>query len=137
MAYTSNFKKEVQSQILEQMAHDRQSHLNVIGEMDFSYNDTQASRITCEEIREIIKLKGKLIDVRSPKLFLSSKLHRAVNIPLQHIEKEAYKWLNKELPILIYSDSGMKSHLAVQKLKKKGFNNITNIGKLHWYSNCL
>lgn len=92
---------------------------------------------TCDEIKEILSIGGVLVDVRSPADYFAGRVHNSVNIPLMYIvsESSSRKW-SVNLPILIYSTSGVESEHAKTKLNSAGFKNVHNIGKLGDYPLC-
>jgi phage shock protein E len=92
-------------------------------------------QLSCDELSEVLKIKGMILDVRSPALFAGHKIHRARNIPLQHVVKESYAW-DKTTPILVYCATGQQAQTAKERLEDVGFQNVTNIGHVGLYPHC-
>jgi rhodanese-related sulfurtransferase len=78
--------------------------------------------ITREELKRMIDKRESftLIDVRSPERYIEEHLPRAVNIPLDEIERGGLYDLNREDIIVVYSkgDNDSLSLRAVSKLTK-------------------
>jgi rhodanese-related sulfurtransferase len=94
---------------------------------------------TCEEILEIFKSGGFIIDVRNPLDYMSGgKIHNSVNVPLLELLNwcNANKHINKNTPILVYSDNGKTAQSALQSLVENNYANVTNIGTHKWYNLC-
>ena len=130
--FKRGIRELVATQIIEQT---QQAQIQDVTEMDALYTDADAMKLNCDDVREILEIGGELIDVRSPKDYVGSKLHKSRNIPLQHVLKETTGW-EKNIPIIIYSNDGMKSHIAKERLITAGFSNVNNIGRLSWYDLC-
>ncbi len=92
-------------------------------------------QLSCDELSEVLKIKGMILDVRSPALFAGNKIHRARNIPLMHLLKEAIAW-DKTTPILVYCETGQQAQTAKERLDSVGFQNVTNIGHVGLYPDC-
>lgn len=72
--------------------------------------------------------KGQLIDVRTPKEFLSGHLKGAKNLHIyeKNFEQEVDK-LDKTKPVYVYCKAGGRSAEAVEVLKEKGFKKIVEL----------
>jgi len=68
---------------------------------------------------------AKLIDVRSQNEFAKESLDGAVNLPLEELEHLLSEF---EGVCLLYCNSGTRSHIASEKLKGHGLNEIYNLG---------
>lgn len=78
---------------------------------------------------QLEKAKGIWIDVRSAEEFNSGHLQNAVNIPHdQIIEGIKVVSSDKNAPINLYCRSGRRAEVALNELKKAGYNNVTNHG---------
>lgn len=69
-----------------------------------------------------------LLDVRSPQEYNEGHIDGAINIPEYEIAKKANNMLNnKNLRIIVYCKSGIRSKKAIKTLKKFGFTNLYNL----------
>ena len=67
----------------------------------------------------------KLVDVRSAQEFNEERLNNAINIPLYELNKKAEKILNdKNGPIILYCQAGIRSKKAYKILKQKGYTDL-------------
>ena len=80
------------------------------------------------EFKERYDIGSSLIDVRSPEKFAKGHISGAVNIELSDPDfaNKALE-LKNELPILVYSQKGVKSQEATHKLESAGFKKIYNL----------
>jgi phage shock protein E len=70
-----------------------------------------------------------VIDVRSPSEFSSGHLSAAINLPLDEIGTALPgRVKDKNRVLLLHCQSGMRSGLARNKLKKLGYANVFNLG---------
>jgi rhodanese-related sulfurtransferase len=72
------------------------------------------------------KAYSQFIDVRTPEEYSGGHAARAVNIPLDTIPANLDR-LEKNEPVYLICESGRRSQLAAQTLKKAGFNNVLNV----------
>ena len=100
---------------------------------------SNGEKSTCDEIQEIFKAGGYIIDVRNPVDYISGgKVHNSVNVPLHGL----LNWCNSNeritlhTPILLYSNHGNTAQTALQILKDNNYANVTNIGTHKWYTIC-
>ena len=78
-----------------------------------------------------LKQGAVVIDVRSPGEYHSGHLRNAVNIPLDGIEAAVpQRFTDKQQVLLLHCQSGMRSAMAVRKLKGIGYPNVFNLGSL-------
>jgi len=101
--------------------------------------DSKGEKSTCEEIQEIFKAGGFIIDVRNPVDYISGgKIHNSVNVPIHEI----INWCNANVDIdyntkiLVYSNTGNMAGSAKQMLEAHLYTNVTNIGTHKWYTLC-
>lgn len=80
-----------------------------------------------EELSKIINDGATLIDVRSQGEFASGNVKGSINIPLDKLSGQLAK-LKKDVPIVVFCASGMRSAQAKSILKRNGFTNVTNGG---------
>ena len=76
-----------------------------------------------------VDLRSALIlDVRSPSEFSLGHVYRAINIPVQSLQKDSMETIaQKEQPILVYCRSGARATAAVQTLRDWGFTQVYNL----------
>ena len=100
---------------------------------------SKGEKKTCEEILEIFKSGGFIIDVRNPVDYMSGgKLHNSVNVPIDGLIQwcNAHSRINKNTSILVYSNHGNTAGAALQALEENNYANVTNIGTHKWYNLC-
>ena len=76
---------------------------------------------------------AKLLDVRSPAEYIQGHIPGSTNIPLHSIEDVAYLVEDKELPLYLYCQTGVRSRMAAAQLKDMGYENVYNIGGIAAY----
>ena len=94
------------------------------------YRDYNGNDIDYENAKIILKNDNTsvLIDVRSPQEYKEGHLERSINIPLYDIKAKINTIVsNKEIPIIVYCQSGNRSKKAVEILEKEGYKNLYNI----------
>ena len=72
--------------------------------------------------------KAKLVDVRTPAEFASGHHPRALNIPVDEVDKRLAEFGDKKKPVVLYCQSGNRSGRAKQTLEAAGFTAVTNAG---------
>lgn len=70
-----------------------------------------------------------LVDVRSQNEYAKESIDGAVNYPLEDLEHLIDQF--KEGICLLFCNSGTRSHIASEKLKAYGLDNVHNIGDFH------
>lgn len=88
----------------------------------------------CEQIKQILKEGGALLDVRTPQEFAGGALPGAQNVPLNGIPN-VLQSLPKDQPVLLYCRSGARSGMAQRFLVQEGFE-AHNIGGYAQFSHC-
>ncbi|MFF2876064.1 rhodanese-like domain-containing protein [Gottfriedia sp. NPDC057991] len=84
-------------------------------------------QISTAELRKELNDKNKqFIDVRTPAEYRAKSIRGFKNIPL-HVLDEKLNELSKEKEVVLICQSGMRSSKASKKLKKQGFNQVTNV----------
>jgi len=69
---------------------------------------------------------GQLVDVRSPAAFVRDALPGALNLPVTALSW-TYRHLNRQRPVILYSDNRLHSHHAARLLAGEGFHNIYHL----------
>lgn len=75
-----------------------------------------------------------LLDVRTPQEYREGRIPGSQNIPLQSLEEIEYTVGNKETPLFVYCQSGVRSRQATSILQSMGYTNVTNIGGFSAYT---
>ncbi len=88
----------------------------------------------CEQIKQILKDGGALLDVRTPQEFAGGALPGAQNVPLNGIPNIVQS-LPKDQPVLLYCRSGARSGMAQRFLVQEGFE-AHNIGGYAQFAHC-
>jgi rhodanese-related sulfurtransferase len=81
-----------------------------------------------KKARSLLNEGATLVDVRSQAEFAGGSIDGALNLPLEHIQ-DCTEQL-KTGRFLLFCASGTRSHIATEKLKALGINNIDNVGAL-------
>lgn len=92
---------------------------------DFS-NQKKVNNITIDEVKK--KLNDptiQIVDVRTTSEFESGHIQGAINISLNSLAENSSK-INKETPVIIHCQSGVRAAMAYSILEKLGFTNILN-----------
>ena len=79
------------------------------------------------DAKAMLQRGALILDVRTKAEFRAAAHPKAINIPLDELEKGTQK-LDSSKPILICCASGGRSGLAVSILKRKGFKDVHNLG---------
>ena len=84
-------------------------------------------QIRTPQLKELMQNDDiQFIDVRAPQQYAQFHIHRFQNIPLKHIGKEA-KNLDKDQPVVLVCQTGMKGNEASKRLKRRGFRKLANV----------
>ena len=86
-------------------------------------------------VAEYRKTSGAvLMDVRTSPEYRQGHIPESINIPLQTIDDVEFLIENKEDPLYVYCQSGVRSRLAVDLLRQMGYLNAKNIGGIATYT---
>ena len=77
-----------------------------------------------------LKLKGTVVDVRSPEEFKINHFRGAINIPLEMVNNHIADFKVMEKPVMAYCRSGNRSGMATTILKSAGIQDVINAGSL-------
>ena len=69
-----------------------------------------------------------IIDVRTPEEYKSGHIPKAINLPLDKIDKIKSTVKDMDAVIYVYCHSGARSSQACNYFSKIGYTNVTNIG---------
>jgi phage shock protein E len=87
------------------------------------------SELSPESARKLIAEGAMIIDVRSPEEFRGGQVPGAVNIPLDIVGEELPRRIkDKNKPLLLHCQSGMRSGMAKKRLLGLGYTNVHNLG---------
>ncbi|MDL2318462.1 rhodanese-like domain-containing protein [Eubacteriales bacterium OttesenSCG-928-A19] len=75
-----------------------------------------------------------LLDVRTRDEYRSGHVPGSMHIDVAEIHAAATAIPDKTTPLFVYCQSGSRSGMAVNALKKMGFTNVKNIGGIMSYS---
>lgn len=78
-----------------------------------------------------------IIDVREPFEFSRGHAAQAINIPLSELPGLAKELVGRNLPLVLYCRSGMRSANGVNFLRSQGINNIYDGGSLDFMNEIL
>lgn len=78
-------------------------------------------------LKEAVKNGAFLVDVRTPGEFSGGSVKGAVNIPLDKVPSQLFKFKNKK-NIVVFCRSGNRSSQAKSILEQNGFQNVINGG---------
>ncbi|MCB1874522.1 MAG: rhodanese-like domain-containing protein [Chromatiales bacterium] len=91
--------------------------------------------ISCSEAREKVQAGAQLVDVRMPHEFMMGALPEASNLPLQYFHA-ADEHLDRDRPVILYCNSGARSHQAMSYLRSRGYGEVYNLGSFMNYMQC-
>ncbi|MBY7143390.1 rhodanese-like domain-containing protein [Virgibacillus sp. NKC19-3] len=81
--------------------------------------------LTQDQFREGYR-KAQLIDVREPQEFDKGHILGARNIPVTQMKQRLVE-IRKDKPVYLYCQSGSRSARAAQLLRKKGYQDISQL----------
>ncbi len=80
------------------------------------------------DLKTLLESKALVVDVRTPAEFASGHHPRAVNIPVDEVDRRLAEFGDKKKPVVLYCQSGNRSGRAKQTLEAAGFTAVTNAG---------
>ncbi len=87
-------------------------------------------RVSGSEARRLVDQGALLLDVRTTQEFADGHIPKAVNIPVQELERRMSELGSKARPIVVYCRSGHRSGIAADLLKKAGFTAVHDLGAM-------
>jgi phage shock protein E len=94
-----------------------------------SYIIKRADQISPKDALAHLRNGALVIDVRSPGEFNSAHLPNAINLPLGEIETALPRRIkDRNQVLLLHCQSGMRSGMAMKKLRILGYANAFNLG---------
>lgn len=101
----------------------------VVGLVVVLYWLKRRGQISETDARTKLKNGALLVDVRTPAEFNAGHLPDAINLPLDEIEAKLPRRVkDKNQAVLLHCQSGMRSGIAMKKLKNIGYANVFNLG---------
>jgi len=79
--------------------------------------------LSSDSAAQLLATGGQLVDVRSPADFVRNALPGALNVPVAALSWK-YRYLNRQRPVILYSDNGYHCQHAARLLAGEGFSNI-------------
>lgn len=76
----------------------------------------------------LVKRGAKIVDVRSQNEFAKDSVAGAINLPLEDLDQLSSEFKDSEY--LLFCSSGTRSHIACERLKSLGIQQIHNLGDL-------
>jgi len=93
--------------------------------MEFSQQNLGGSQAPGSDMA--VNENSFLVDVRTPAEFAEGSVKGAVNIPLDILSSELFRFKNKD-SIIVFCRSGSRSAMAKSILESNGFKNVVNGG---------
>ena len=91
----------------------------------------RTSEISTAEALEQLKKGAVVVDVRSPGEYNAEHLPGTINLPLDVIETAVPQRVpDKSRVLLLHCQSGVRSAMALRKLRAMGYTNAFNLGSL-------
>jgi phage shock protein E len=95
-------------------------------------------QISAKGAHALLRDGAMVIDVRTAGEFVSGHLPIAVNLPLNEIETEIARCVrHKDQVMLLHCHSGVRSGIALKKLKALGYLNVHNLGSYNRATNIV
>lgn len=86
--------------------------------------------ISSAEARRMVEAGARLVDVRTPEEFATGHIPRAINIPVQDLERRIGELAEKDRPIVVYCRSGARSSSAAKMLTSAGYAEVRDLGSM-------
>lgn len=98
--------------------------------MGFFSKLTGNTTISAEEAHKRMEQGGNfvLLDVRTPEEFKQVRIEGAKLIPVDQLSRAESELPDKNVPIYVYCQSGMRAATAVRTLKSMGYANAVSFG---------
>lgn len=85
-------------------------------------------RLSLDEYKNCFNSNRLLVDIRTPKEFHMGSIYGAFNVNFSCLNFISnFKDVRKDTPIILFCQSGKRSLLAMQILKRFGFQNIADL----------
>lgn len=88
-----------------------------------------STQVPADVAKKLLGEGAVVIDVRTPGEFGSGHLPKAINIPVEQIAAEVPRRIpDRERPLLLHCQSGMRSATAQRHLRALGYHRAFNLG---------
>jgi len=87
-------------------------------------------QISPVKAKELAANGALIVDVRESSEFRTGHINKAVNIPLNNINKISSK-ADKDRDIIVYCQSGARSSSALKRLKAMGYSKVYDLGSIN------
>ncbi len=87
-------------------------------------------RVRAGEAKKMVASGAALIDVRTAGEYAAGHISGAKNIPVQELRARAGEVGRKDVPVVVYCASGMRSAAAASMLRHAGFMQVRNLGPM-------
>lgn len=110
----------------------------VTGFMSENIIEEKCSQLTILEFKDYMNNHAKedyiLIDVRTEKEYNNGHIAEAINIPLDDLRERLSEMKDKNKPLIIYCQRGLRGYLARLILKHNGYTNLISLagGYKYW-----
>ncbi len=102
--------------------------VNILGYIACNVADGVYDVVHWNEIDDIVKNGGYLLDVRTPLEFDAGHIEGAVNIELDELRNRIDEiTISKDIPIYVNCQVGLRAYIAIRILKANGFKNVYNL----------
>ena len=86
-------------------------------------------QLTTLAAQQLLREGAAVVDVRTQGEFATGHLPKAINIPLDRIEADLPgRFTDRDQTLLLHCQSGMRSGMAVSKLRALGYTRVFNLG---------
>jgi len=84
--------------------------------------------LPADQVKRLLADGARLVDVRSPNEFAAGSIPGAVNLPLEELDRHLAEL--RRGPALLFCRSGMRSHIATEKVRAEGCTEAYNLGAM-------
>ena len=102
--------------------------VNILGYMAENINDGFFKPVHHDEIDEIVKEGGFLLDVRTPSEFANGHVEGAINIPVDELRSRLEELpSDKSAPLYVTCQVGLRAYVGIMILRAAGYDNLYNL----------
>ena len=92
-------------------------------------SSVESEYVNKEQTLSYLNKGAILIDVRTDSEYQERHIEGAISIPLDRIE-EITNFYSQDQIIIVYCQSGNRSHMALNKLKQMNYKNVYDLGSI-------
>lgn len=96
------------------------------------YTETGNNLVNEEIAKKMIKDGAKVIDIRSKFEYDVGHYKNAIHIPIDELNEESTKKLDKNEVYIVYCNTGQRARKASEMMKKMGFKNVFYISGTYY-----